>query len=86
MTSSTNITNMKPEELLKLQEELSALKAKEAKRIEQRKAYMEKTKEARADYNERRRVRQSILLKKAEAAGLKVSEKEIDEALAKMNK
>lgn len=83
---STNITELKPEELKKLQEELATLKAKEEKRKQRTKEYMERTKEQRAEYNERRRVRQAILLKKAAAAGLKVSEKEVDEVLARMAK
>lgn len=80
--SPVNVTNLTQAQI----DEYKKLIEQKGRAAERAKEYREKNKEKSQAWSERARVRSTILVKKAKEAGLTVSEKEVDEYLAKMEK
>lgn len=76
-----NVTTLTQEQIA----QYNVLIQQKEKAAQRAKAYREQNKEKSAAWSERARVRSTILVRKAKEAGLTVSEKEVDEYLAKMN-
>jgi hypothetical protein len=80
--ATSGITTMSEEQMKSIMAEYEALKLAKEKQKARDKAYMDKNKEKLALAEKRRQAGIRIILEKAKAAKIGVSEKEIDEYLA----
>ena len=76
-----SVNEMSAAEQKRLMDEYKLMKEREEKAKARAKKYREENKEKAAAWSERARVRQILLVKKAKAAGLTVTEAEVDEYL-----
>lgn len=87
MSANRNDKNVNVTSLTQAQiDEYNKLIAQKNAARDRAKEYREKNAEKSKAWSERARVRGQILIKKAKEAGLTVSEKEVDEYIAKMAK